>query len=68
MTGTLSQFSRDEANDMIRAAGGKPGSSVSKKTAYLLAGEKAGSKLTKAQDLEIPVLTEDEFLALIGKN
>ena len=68
VTGTLSQFSRDEANDMIRAAGGKPGSSVSKKTAYLLAGEKAGSKLTKAQDLEIPVLTEDEFLALIGKN
>jgi DNA ligase (NAD+) len=68
VTGTLSQFSRDEANEMIRAAGGKPGSSVSKKTAYLLAGEKAGSKLTKAQSLEIPVLTEDEFLALIGKN
>ena len=67
VTGTLPTLSRDEAHDKIRAAGGKPGSSVSKKTDYIVAGEKAGSKLTKAQNLGVHVLTEAEFLQLIGE-
>lgn len=66
VTGTLSTMSRDEAKERIIAAGGKAGSSVSKKTDFLLAGEKAGSKLTKAQNLGVQVLTEDEFLAQLG--
>lgn len=65
VTGTLTQFSRDEAHDMIRNAGGKPGSSVSKKTSFLVAGERAGSKLAKATDLGIEVLTEQAFLDLV---
>lgn len=65
VTGTLSQLTRDEAKQLIRDHGGKAAGSVSKKTDYLVAGEKAGSKLTKAQDLGIPVLSEDDFLAML---
>ena len=65
VTGTLPGFSREEAEEAIRAAGGKPGGSVSKKTAYLVAGENAGSKLAKAQELGVPVLDEDGFRRLL---
>lgn len=65
LTGSLEKFTRDEATEMIEQRGGKASSSVSKKTTYLVAGEAAGSKLRKAQELGIPVLTEDEFLALM---
>lgn len=65
VTGTLEGFSREEAEAAIRAAGGRPGGSVSRKTAYLVAGESAGSKLAKAQELGIPVLDEAGFRALL---
>lgn len=68
LTGTLEKFTRDEASKMIEQLGGKTSSSVSKKTSYLVAGDNAGSKLTKAQDLEITILTEDEFLKLVAEN
>jgi DNA ligase (NAD+) len=67
VTGTLTRFSRDEIHKLIEREGGKPASAVSSKTSYLVAGEAAGSKLEKAQSLNVPVLTEDEFLALIGE-
>ncbi|QDV16038.1 DNA ligase [Gimesia panareensis] len=67
VTGTLSQFTRDEAKELIVKHGGKASGSVSSKTDYLLAGEKAGSKLTKAQELEVPVLSEEEFLTMLGE-
>ena len=67
VTGTLPSLSRNEAEDLIRAMGGTAAGSVSKKTAYVLAGEKAGSKLDKAQQLGIPVLDEAAFMKLIGK-
>ncbi len=66
VTGTLPTLSREEAHELIRAAGGKPASSVSKKTAFLVAGEKAGSKLEKAKSLGIPILSEAELLAMTG--
>jgi DNA ligase (NAD+) len=66
VTGTLPGFSRQEAEEAIRAAGGKPGGSVSKKTDYVVAGEAAGSKLTKAQELGVPVLDEDGFRRLLA--
>jgi len=66
VTGTLTQVSRDEAKQLIRDHGGKASSSVSKKTDFVVAGEKAGSKLTKAQELGIEVLTEQEFLIRLG--
>jgi DNA ligase (NAD+) len=66
VTGTLARFSRDEIHKLIEREGGKASGSVSAKTSYLVAGEAAGSKLDKAQSLGVPVLTEDEFLALIG--
>ena len=62
LTGTLSTYGRKEAQEIIESYGGKASSSVSKKTTYVLAGEAAGSKLRKAQELGIPVLTEEEFL------
>jgi len=66
VTGTLARFSRDEIHKLIEREGGKPSGSVSAKTSYLVAGESAGSKLDKAKSLNVPVLTEDEFLAMIG--
>jgi DNA ligase (NAD+) len=66
VTGTLQKFSRDEIKDFIHNHGGKPAGSVSKQTDFVVAGEKAGSKLDKAKDLGIRVLTEDEFVKLIG--
>ena len=65
LTGALEKFTRDEASAMIEERGGKAAGSVSKKTSYVVAGEAAGSKLRKAQELGIPVLTEDEFLELL---
>ena len=65
LTGALEKFTRDEAGEMIEKRGGKASGSVSKKTTYVVAGENAGGKLQKAQQLGIPVLTEDEFLELL---
>lgn len=65
LTGALSKYSRDEASDIIEKLGGKTSSSVSKKTSYVLAGEDAGSKLTKAQSLGVTVITEEEFEEMI---
>ncbi len=67
VTGTLPTLSRDAAEKLIADNGGKASSSVSKKTSYVLAGEKAGSKLDKANTLGIPVITEEEFLNMINK-
>ena len=61
LTGTLPSMTRDEASAIIESFGGKTSSSVSKKTDYVLAGEAAGSKLTKAQDLGVAIIDEDEF-------
>jgi len=63
--GTLENYTREEASSIIEKFGGKVSGSVSKKTSYVLAGEEAGSKLTKAQSLNIPILTETEFNELI---
>ena len=65
LTGSLERFTREEAGQMIEQRGGKSASSVSKKTSYVVAGPGAGSKLRRAQELNIPVLTEDEFLELL---
>ena len=65
VTGTLSRMSRAEAEEAIRRAGGKAGSSVSKKTSLVVAGESAGSKLAKANSLGVPVIGETEFLELL---
>lgn len=65
LTGTLPTMTRSEAGKMIESYGGKTSSSVSKKTDYVLAGEDAGSKLTKAQTLGVPILSETEFLAML---
>jgi DNA ligase (NAD+) len=64
VTGTLPGLSRSEAKEYIERRGGKTTGSVSSKTDYLVAGEKAGSKLTKAEQLGVPVLTEDDLRAL----
>lgn len=64
-TGSLTLYTRKEINDLIEALGGKASGSVSKKTSYVVAGENAGSKLKKAQELGVPVLTEAEFKAMI---
>lgn len=66
VTGTLEGFSRPEAEAAVRAAGGKPGGSVSKKTDYVVAGVSAGSKLAKAQELGVPVLDEAGFRELLS--
>ena len=66
VTGTMSSVSRDELKSQLQALGAKVASSVSKKTDYLVAGEKAGSKLTKAQTLQVPVLDESAALAMIA--
>ena len=65
LTGTLSSMTRDEAKRIIESFGGKAAGSVSKKTSYVVAGEEAGSKLTKAQSLGVAVLNEQEFLEMI---
>ena len=65
VTGTLNSLSRTEANELIEKNGGKASSSVSKKTSYVLAGSDAGSKLTKAKELGVQVITEEEFFELI---
>ena len=65
LTGTLENFTRDEASEIIEKLGGKTSGSVSKKTSYVLAGEDAGSKLAKAQSLGIPVITEAQFDEMI---
>ncbi|WP_088225881.1 NAD-dependent DNA ligase LigA [Desulfosporosinus sp. FKB] len=65
VTGSLERWDRREIEKVIEDHGGKAASSVSKKTAFVIAGEKAGSKLTKAQELGVQVLTEDEFEALL---
>lgn len=67
VTGTLHRYKRDEIHALIQQNGGRPAGSVSKNTDYLIAGAEAGSKLAKAQSLGVPVLTEDEFLAMVGK-
>ena len=66
LTGALERFTREEAAALIEARGGKASGSVSKKTTYVVAGENAGSKLRKAGELGIPVLTEEEFAAMLG--
>ena len=66
LTGTLNGMSRNDAKDLIQAAGGKVTGSVSKKTDFLVAGDKAGSKLTKAQNLEITILNEVELEKLLS--
>lgn len=68
VTGTLPTLSRNDAKNLIEAHGGKAAGSVSKKTDYVLAGEAAGSKLVKAQELGITIIDETEFLQLIGAN
>jgi DNA ligase (NAD+) len=68
VTGTLDRFTRDEIHALIEREGGKASGSVSKKTSYLVAGREAGSKLEKAQKLGVPVLTEDEFLEMVGES
>jgi DNA ligase (NAD+) len=65
VTGTLTKFTRDEIKEFIVAHGGEAAGSVSKKTDYVVAGEEAGSKLDKARELGVKVLTEAEFLALV---
>jgi DNA ligase (NAD+) len=66
VTGTLSRYSRDEIHKLIEREGGKASASVSSRTSILVAGESAGSKLEKARSLKVEVLSEDEFLALLG--
>ena len=65
LTGTLSTFTRSKASEIIESFGGKSASSVSKKTSFVLAGEAAGSKLRKANELGIRVISEDEFADMI---
>lgn len=67
LTGTLPTMTRDQAKSLIESHGGKCSGSVSKKTTYVVAGEEAGSKLTKAQELGITILSEQELLELIGE-
>ena len=67
VTGTLPTLGRKEAQELIEQYGGKAAGSVSKKTDYVLAGENAGSKLTKAQELGIPVITEEELMAMLNR-
>ena len=67
VTGTLPNYSRDEIEGLIKQLGGKATGSVSKKTDYVVAGENAGSKLDKARELGVAVLSEEEFDKLIGR-
>ena len=65
LTGTLENYSRGDASEIIEKFGGKTSTSVSKKTNYVLAGEDAGSKLTKARELGVQIITEQEFMEMI---
>jgi DNA ligase (NAD+) len=67
VTGTLKNYERSEIEGLIKSLGGKATGSVSKKTNYVIAGESAGSKLDKAKELGVPILTEEEFEKMIGK-
>jgi DNA ligase (NAD+) len=67
VTGTLPHYSREEIEGLIKQFGGKATGSVSKKTSYVVAGEKAGSKLEKARELGVPILSEEDFDKLIGR-
>ncbi len=62
VTGTLPSLSREDAESMVKKAGGQTSSSVSRKTSFVLAGENPGSKLAKAKELNVPTITEEEFL------
>lgn len=68
LTGSMETMTRDEAGDKIKARGGKVSGSVSKKTSYLVAGESAGSKLTKAEDLGVTILTEEQLIDMLGSD
>ena len=65
LTGTLTRFDRKTAQALIEERGGKAAGSVSKRTTYVVAGEAAGSKLKRAQELNIPILTEDDFARML---
>ena len=65
LTGGLEKYTREQASEIIEDFGGKTSGSVSKKTSYVLAGEDAGSKLTKAQSLGVPIISEQEFDEMI---
>lgn len=67
VTGKVEPYSRTEMNTKIEALGARAGSSITSKTNYLVCGEKAGSKLEKAKELGIPILTPEEFFAMIGE-
>jgi len=67
-TGTFEQFSRKEIQDAIKNAGGSVAGSVSRKTSFVVAGEKAGSKLEKAQELGVEVIDEKEFVRRLGRS
>ena len=67
LTGTLPTLSRKEATEIIENLGGKASSSVSKKTSYVVAGEEAGSKLTKAQQLGVAVISQQQLIEMIGE-
>ena len=66
LTGTFPSLTRDEAKNLLERAGAKVAGSVSKKTDYVVAGADAGSKLTKAEELGVPVIDEDAMLKLLG--
>ena len=66
LTGTLENYTRDQASKLIEDRGGRVSSSVSKKTDYVLAGSEAGSKLTKAESLGVAILDEEQFKAMIA--
>ena len=67
LTGTLENYSRDQAKQIIESFEGKVSGSVSKKTTYVLAGEEAGSKLTKAQELGVTIINEEQFKNMIAQ-
>ena len=68
ITGTLSTLNRNEAKAQLQALGAKVAGSVSKNTSFLVAGDAAGSKLTKAQSLEVPILDENELIELLKEH